>query len=156
MVGMVGNRTPHLQLSRLLLQPLSYRPYTWYTDNIAQVTCHFVQSVEFNDYLSYFMPWIFYISDQFHNRHEPHNEYMTTARICQILMVGHHPEELTSKSPGNALVSYSRMCYERVFVSCALDNTRAVHYGGLHILFVGLIPVVKLVRNVNHPWHKIA
>ena len=28
-----------------------------------------------------------YISDQSHNRFEPHNEYMIIARYCQILML---------------------------------------------------------------------
>ena len=28
--------------------------------------------------------------------------------------------------------------------------------GGRHILIVGLMPIVKLIRNVKYPWYKIA
>ena len=34
--------------------------------------------------LSYFIPWIFNISDQFRNRYQPHNEQMITARFFQF------------------------------------------------------------------------
>ena len=37
--------------------------------------------------LSYFIPWIFNISDQFRNRYQPHNEQMITARFSNFSII---------------------------------------------------------------------
>ena len=49
------------------------------------------------------IPWILNISDQFHNRHQPHNEYMITARLLPNFDVGHHPDKLWRDPSDNVL-----------------------------------------------------
>ena len=100
------------------------KPYPWHIGIIVQVTCHYFQSFWIlMTILSYFIPWIFYISDYSLKRISPSIEHITISKFwCWSSPVGrlaNHPDDVFTIFSGCLSTSRTRLRSQK----CNENNT---------------------------------